>query len=156
MRGCAAAVYKRGTVNTRLGFAMSPPTMYPGVLVLDDHARSLEDQKRAYAEPQHQGCHCDRARQRCRRRKLLFLIPAVISLLAIAAFLAFACFTESGSSMLRDAGLDGILLPRQDSGSPGTSRGFVDRKRMSTMVSLRWRNDRKRSRRLLDVIAQST
>jgi len=109
---------------------MSRPTMYPGIVALDDHARSLEDKKGAYAaEAQYHGsCQCDRRSQRC-RRKLLLLIPAVISLLAITAFLVFACFTESGSAVIRGAGLEGILLPRQTTGGSTSSQDpFVGRK----------------------------
>ena len=117
---------------------MSRPTMYPGIVALDDHARSLEDKKGAYAAeaPYHGSCECDRRSQRCRRRKLLLLIPAVISLLAITAFLIFACFTESGSAVIRGAGLEGILLPRQTTGDSSSQGPFVGRKRTCAGVGL--------------------
>lgn len=90
---------------------------YTDIPLSDNQKRPLDTIDNAC----HSSSECPSAHHRhSNRRRLLVILPAVLSLITLLALLAFACMTESGMSVLRDAGLDG-LLRRDTSSSPFTN-----------------------------------
>jgi hypothetical protein len=120
-QGCATTI-KLSASGTLYLAAMLPPTMRDNA----PYAPTLVDQKRPHT--QHTFL-CDHIRTN-RHRRLLLVLPALLLLLALAALLALICTSESGLSVLRDAGMDNLVRRSLSSGS------FVHRKRTLLRIIL--------------------